>query len=140
MHTSSNLPCLYSYEVHLLVVIRKVLCCGTPNLTERKFEQVTFPVPMTSYTGSFIHPTPSYHNLLRPTLHCSAPRVLDTCTFSTEEEKQTLLSNIRHCLTPHPVKLRAGMKQECVREQWYQQFVCVCVCVCVSCGGVLLCL
>jgi len=25
-----------------------------------------------------------------------------------DEEKRTLLSNIRHRLTPHPVKIRAG--------------------------------
>ena len=34
--------------------------------------------------------------------------MLDDCSFSSEEEKETLLSNIRHRLTPHPVKIRAG--------------------------------
>jgi translation initiation factor 2 subunit 1 len=39
--------------------------------------------------------------------------VLDGCTFSSEEEKETLLSNISHRLTPHPVKIRADVEVSC---------------------------
>ncbi|CAI8037736.1 Eukaryotic translation initiation factor 2 subunit 1 [Geodia barretti] len=41
------------------------------------------------------------------------PTVLDDCSFSSEEEKETLLSNIRHRLTPHPVKIRADVEVSC---------------------------
>ena len=36
------------------------------------------------------------------------PGVLSECKFDTEEEKEVLMSNIKHRLTPHPVKIRAG--------------------------------
>ena len=36
------------------------------------------------------------------------PNVLSECTFLNDEEKETLVSNIAHRLTPHPVKIRAG--------------------------------
>ena len=63
---------------------------------------------------------------------CSDPTVLEGCTFASEEEKETLLDNIKHRLTPHPVKIRAGIYiQLCVST--------VCVCIFFRCGGVLLC-
>ena len=34
--------------------------------------------------------------------------MLADCIFESEEEKQVLMANIRHRLTPHPVKIRAG--------------------------------
>lgn len=34
--------------------------------------------------------------------------MLNECTFETEDEKETLVTNIKHRLTPHPVKIRAG--------------------------------
>ena len=40
--------------------------------------------------------------------HCRDPSVLSGCTFETEEEKHVLMMNIKHRLTPHPVKIRAG--------------------------------
>ena len=54
------------------------------------------------------------------TVFCRSPGVLDVCEFK-EKEKDELMTYIKHRLTPHPVKISAG--------------VCVCVCVCV-CGWV----
>ena len=34
--------------------------------------------------------------------------MLDDCKFASAEEKETLVTNIKHRLTPHPVKIRAG--------------------------------
>lgn len=42
----------------------------------------------------------------------SDPNVLNECTFETEDEKETLVTNIKHRLTPHPVKIRAGTSVE----------------------------
>ena len=36
------------------------------------------------------------------------PSVLSDCKFDGEEEEEVLMSNIKHRLTPHPVKIRAG--------------------------------
>jgi len=41
------------------------------------------------------------------------PSVLDDCTFESEEEKSTLVVNIQHRLTPHPVKIRADVEVSC---------------------------
>lgn len=41
------------------------------------------------------------------------PSVLDRCTFKNEEEKATLMANIQHRLTPHPVKIRADVEVSC---------------------------
>ena len=38
----------------------------------------------------------------------SDPDVLSECKFDNEEEKEVLMNNIKHRLTPHPVKIRAG--------------------------------
>ena len=52
--------------------------------------------------------------------------MLNACRFKGEDEEQTLLSNIRHRLTPHPVKIRARQQ-----ERVHLNEVCVCVRVCV---------
>ena len=39
---------------------------------------------------------------------CRDPGVLSECKFDTEEEESVLMTNIKHRLTPHPVKIRAG--------------------------------
>ena len=54
--------------------------------------------------------------------------MLNACRFKGEDEEQTLLSNIRHHPTPHPVKIRVGQQ-----ERVHLNEVCVCVhaCVCV---------
>ena len=44
-----------------------------------------------------------------PLISSRDPSVLDDCTFESEEEKSTLVVNIQHRLTPHPVKIRAGV-------------------------------
>ena len=61
--------------------------------------------------------------------------MLNTCRFKGEDEEETLLSNIQHRLTPHPVKIRAGQQE---RAQLNVVRVCVCVCVC-ACVCVCVC-
>lgn len=41
------------------------------------------------------------------------PTVLSGCTFVSDEEKETLMTNIQHRLTPHPVKIRADVEVSC---------------------------
>ena len=41
------------------------------------------------------------------------PTVLSGCTFTNDEERETLMTNIQHRLTPHPVKIRADVEVSC---------------------------
>ena len=43
----------------------------------------------------------------------SNPDILAGCSFVNEEEKEALMANIRHRLTPHPVKIRADIEVSC---------------------------
>ena len=43
------------------------------------------------------------------------PNVLSDCQFDNDEEKHVLMVNIKHRLTPHPVKIRAGKEMlQCI--------------------------
>ena len=44
---------------------------------------------------------------------CSNPDVLAECSFESDKERETLMSNICHRLTPHPVKIRADIEVSC---------------------------
>ena len=57
--------------------------------------------------------------LFRGCVICSDDSVLADCTFMTDEEKEVLITNIKHRLTPHPVKIRAGMDVMKSWRGWY---------------------
>lgn len=43
----------------------------------------------------------------------SDPSILADCQFESEEEKEVLMINIKHRLTPHPVKIRSDIEVSC---------------------------
>ena len=69
----------------------------------------THTLTLTQHTHTHTHHTGYTFTFLVPLFLSSDPSVLANCTFESEEEEEVLMTNIKHRLTPHPVKIRAGM-------------------------------
>ena len=67
---------------------------------------LSLPVPVTMFC-SLVEPTSTCNHVIISVYR--EPDVLADCKFETDVEKETLMTNIKHRLTPHPVKIRAGL-------------------------------